>query len=297
MQKTVAFIGLGAMGLNSAKRLVEAGYRVQAYDVKRTALDDFAGIGGVACVSAAQAVLNASHVILFVVNGQQAEDVIFGPDSISKTASKGLIIISCVTMLPEEARVIGERCEENSWAFIDAPVSGGQVGARAGALVIMAAGNTAAIDDSEDVLLHIGNRLKRVGNRPGQGAVMKTINQLLCGVHLAAAGEAMGMAKYAGLDLKIVLDVVSQSAAGSWMLTDRGPRMVAGSYEAPTSVVDIFVKDLGIVLDVARALRFAAPVSASALQSFLGASGAGLGSCDDAAVMEYYERRNMKPDS
>jgi len=127
-----------------------------------------------------------------------------------------------------------------------------------------------------------------VGSAPGQGAMVKTINQLLCGVHLAAAGEAMAMAERAGLDLQAVWDVVNFSAAGSWMMNDRGPRMVAQSFDAPTSAVDIFVKDLGIVVDVARELRFPAPLAATALQSFLGASGAGNGRRDDAAVMLYY---------
>ncbi len=135
----------------------------------------------------------------------------------------------------------------------------------------------------------MGTRLMRVGTEAGQGSTVKAINQLLCGVHLAAAGEAMAMAKRAGLDLQAVWDVVNFSAAGSWMLNDRGPRMVTGAFDTAYSAVDIFVKDLGIVLDVARELRFPAPLAATALQSFLGSSGAGNGKRDDAAVMLYFE--------
>jgi 3-hydroxyisobutyrate dehydrogenase len=192
-------------------------------------------------------------------------------------------------MSPDEASALGKRCRERGWRFIDSPVSGGTVGAGSGTLTIMAAGEAQAIEDCRPIYETIGKRFMVVGSEPGQGAMVKTINQLLCGVHLAAAGEAMAMARRAGLDLQAVWDVVNFSAAGSWMLNDRGPRMVAQSFETPTSAVDIFVKDLGIVADVARSLRFPAPLAATALQSFLGSSGAGNGRKDDAAVMLYYE--------
>ena len=134
----------------------------------------------------------------------------------------------------------------------------------------------------------MGSRVTHVGSQPGQGSMVKTINQLLCGVHIAVAGEAMALADRAGLDLQAVWDVVNFSAAGSWMLNDRGPRMIARSFDTPVSAVDIFVKDLGIVLDVARDLHFPTPLAATALQSFLGASGAGNGKRDDSAVMLYF---------
>jgi 3-hydroxyisobutyrate dehydrogenase len=288
-QQTIGFIGLGVMGQHSARRLVQAGYRVQAYDVKKEPLARFEEAGGITCKNAAMAAENASHVVIFVVNGQQAEEVIFGPAGILAKAKSGATIVSCVTMLPAEARSIGERCREQGWSFLDAPVSGGEIGAKQGTLTVMASGEPSALDASEALLTSIGSRLKRVGDHPGQGALVKTINQLLCGVHLAAAGEAMALARRAGLDPQAVFDVVSESAAGSWMLSNRGPRMVAGDFDTSASAVDIFVKDLGIVMDVARELRFPAPVSATALQSFLGASGAGLGLKDDSAVVQYYQ--------
>lgn len=287
-QQTIGFVGLGVMGRHVARRLVEAGHRVQAYDINPEPLAHFEKAGGIACKSAAAATENASHIIIFVVNGRQSEQVIFGPEGIHEKAASGLTIISCVTMLPAEARSLGQRCHDQGWSFIDAPVSGGEVGAKKGDLTVMASGERPALDGSHTLLMQIGTRLKRVGDQPGQGALVKTINQLLCGVHLAAAGEAIAMAQRAGLETQAVFDVVSQSAAGSWMLSNRGPRMLAGAFDTSASAVDIFVKDLGIVMDVARELKFPASLAATALQSFLGASGAGLGLKDDSAVVQYY---------
>lgn len=299
-QQTIGFVGLGVMGWHTALRLVQAGHRVQAYDIKAEPLARLEDAGGSACASAAAVAENASHVVIFVVNGRQAEQVIFGPGGLHETAKPGLTIISCVTMLPAEARSIGERCGEQKWSFIDAPVSGGEIGAKQGDLTVMASGERTALDASQALLTQIGTRLKRVGDQPGQGALVKTINQLLCGVHLAAAGEAIAMAQRAGLEPQAVFDVVSQSAAGSWMLSNRGPRMVASAFDTSASAVDIFVKDLGIVMDVARELRFPAALAATALQSFLGASGAGLGLKDDSAVVQYYNsfhRHNAAADT
>ena len=288
-ETTVGFIGLGAMGAHSARLLVKAGYRVQGFDLRKEALDALVAEGGRACASAAEAAQGATHAVLFVVNGKQAEQVLFGPGGIVETAADGITVMSCVTMSPTEAAALGQRCAERGWGFVDSPVSGGTTGASTGTLTIMAAGDPKVIEASRSIYETMGKRFMRVGQQPGQGAMVKTINQLLCGVHLAAAGEAMAMAKRAGLELQAVWDVVNFSAAASWMLNDRGPRMVAQSFDKPTSAVDIFVKDLGIVLDVAREMRFPAPLAATALQSFLGSSGAGNGRRDDAAVMLYFE--------
>lgn len=290
MSHTVSFVGLGAMGLNSARLLAASkAIRLQAFDLREEALTAIKEAGAQPCSSAAEANQGASHAVIFVVNGRQADEVIFGAKGLHETAQPGLVILSCVTMMPEEAASIGERCAARGWTFIDAPVSGGMVGATAGTLTVMAAGDRAAIEGSRFIYDLICKRLMIVGDKPGQGAMVKAINQLLCGVHLAAAGEAMALADRAGLDKQAVFDVISQSAAASWMLNDRGPRMVAGDFSGVTSAVEIFVKDLGIVNDVARAMRFPVPLSATALQSFIGVSGAGKGRLDDAAVTQYYD--------
>jgi putative dehydrogenase len=287
-QLTLGFIGLGAMGQNAARRLLLAGHKVQGFDLRAASLDSFAKAGGTPVTSAVLASVDALATVIFVVNAQQAESALFGDNGLAAHAPSGHLVISCVTMSAADARRLAQRCAAHGLVYVDAPVSGGVVGAENGTLSIMASGPAEALEACAPVFEAMGSRILKVGEQPGQGATFKTINQLLCGVHLAAAGEAMAMAARAGLDPQQVFDLVSQSAAASWMLNDRGPAMVARSYTPVRSAVDIFVKDLGLVVDLARDLRFPATISAAALQSFLGASGAGLGAQDDAAVTEFY---------
>lgn len=284
----LGFVGLGAMGQNAARQLLLAGHRVRGFDLRTESLQSFAAQGGEVAASPAQVCAQAVGTVLFVVNAAQAEAVLFGKDGMAEAAAPGHLVISCVTMSAADARRLAARCREHELVFVDAPVSGGVAGAEAGSLSIMAAGPAAALDACAPVFAAMGSRVLRVGEEAGQGSTFKTINQLLCGVHLAAAGEAMAMAARAGLDTQQVFDLVSESAAASWMLRDRGPAMVTRTYTPVRSAVDIFVKDLGLVLDLARELRFPAGISAAALQSFLGASGAGFGKRDDAAVTEFY---------
>ena len=285
---TLGFVGLGAMGQNAARRLLLAGHRVQGFDLRTESLNTFAAQGGQVVGRPALVCANAAATVLFVVNAAQAETVLFGQDGLASAAAPGHLVISCVTMSAADARRLAARCQEAGLVFVDSPVSGGVAGAEAGSLSIMAAGPAAALQACAPVFAAMGSRVLNVGTEPGQGSTFKTINQLLCGVHLAAAGEAMAMAARAGLDTGQVFDLVSESAAASWMLRDRGPSMVTRSYTPTRSAVDIFVKDLGLVVDLARELRFPATVSAAALQSFLGASGAGFAKQDDAAVTEFY---------
>lgn len=287
-QLTLGFIGLGAMGHNSARRLLQAGHKVQGFDVRQSSLDQFAKDGGTPVSSAGAAVAGAQATIFFLVNAQQTESVLFADDGLVSEAPRGHILVSCVTMSAADARRLAARCAEHGLVYVDAPVSGGTVGAKNGTLSIMASGPEAALDVCTPIFATMGSRFLRVGNEAGQGSTFKTINQMLCGVHLAAAGEAMALAARAGLDTQQVFDLVSQSAASSWMLSDRGPAMVKRSYSAVNSAVDIFVKDMGVVIDLARELRFPATISAAALQSFLGASGVGFGKSDDSAVTEFY---------
>ena len=191
-KKTVGFIGLGAMGSNSARRLVERGFRVQGFDLRAEARDELERAGGSGCASAAEAARGADAVVLFVVNGKQADQALFGPAGVAEGLAAGADVLSCVTMSPSEAAVLGKRCAERGWGFVDSPVSGGVKGAAAGALTIMAGGADAVVERCRPIYEAMGTRLMRVGMEPGQGSMVKTINQLLCGVHLAAAGEALG---------------------------------------------------------------------------------------------------------
>ncbi|MCZ8098298.1 MAG: NAD(P)-dependent oxidoreductase [Burkholderiales bacterium] len=283
---TVGFIGLGAMGLPMARNLVQRQFRVRGFDLKREALDSLADAGGTAATTAAEAADGADVLVLMVVNAAQAESVLFDGGALAAMAAGGSVILMA-TCPPGAVQALASRIEAAGRALVDAPVSGGVGGATKGTLTIMVGGPTARVETVKPVLDALGDKVFHVGEIPGQGAAVKTVNQLLCGVHIAAAAEGLALAQKAGVDPALALKILQGSAAGSWMLNDRGPRMLE---DAPrvTSAVDIFVKDLGIVLDAGRAGKVATPLAAVAHQMFLAASAQGLGHEDDSQVIEVY---------
>lgn len=284
--RNIAFIGLGAMGSAMAATLLKKQYRVTGYDVHPEAVARIAHAGGKGAASAEEAARGADMVILMVVNADQAEDVLFEKLALEASAPDATIVL-CSTCSPDRVETIAKRVTKTGRHFVDAPVSGGVAGASNGTLTIMAAAPTPVFEKAKPVLSAMGSSLFHLGEKPGQGAAMKVVNQLLCGIHIAAAAEGIAFAERAGIDTKIALEVLSGSAAQSWMLKARGPRMV--DYDSiVTSAVDIFVKDLGLVLDSGRAAKMALPLSAAAHQLFLAASGMGHGHEDDSQVIETY---------
>jgi L-threonate 2-dehydrogenase len=286
----IAFIGLGSMGGPMAANLVRSGYFVTGYDELPHALLALEGNGGSVAPSAAAAASNADALILMVVNAAQAQHVLFD-DGALDALSPSAVVILMATCAPGSVKVIANGVEVTGRRFVDAPVSGGAAGARAGTLTIMAATDAGTLEKIRPVLRAMGDKIFHVGEEPGQGAAVKSINQLLCGVHLAAAAEALSLTKRAGIDPMVVFEIVANSAASSWMLKDRGPRIMQP--EPPvTSTVDIFVKDLGIVLEAGRDSKAALPLAAAAHQMFLAASGRGDGAADDSQVIRSYTLLN-----
>jgi 3-hydroxyisobutyrate dehydrogenase len=286
----IAFIGLGAMGLPMARRLVEKQFRVRGFDLNPAALAAHEKNGGVAAASAREAAQGAGALVLMVVNAQQARAALVESGALDALAP-GAVVILMATCAPGDAVAIGQMAEAAGKAFLDCPVSGGVVGAEAGTLTLMASGPDAVLDQARPVLEPMGDKLYHVGQKAGDGAMVKTINQLLCGVHIAVIAEAFAMAEKAGLDTGMLLKILGQSAASSWMLNNRGPRMVQAEPDV-TSAVDIFVKDLSLVLDAGRAGKVALPLAAQAHQMFLAASGAGHGRADDSQVIRAYRALN-----
>ncbi len=287
---TVAFAGLGAMGLPMARNLLAMGHRVRGIDINPSALEAVAAAGGERTASAASAATGADVLVLMVINAAQAEQVLFG-DGALDALDRGGIVCLMATCPPGVVERIAGRVVASGRRFVDAPVSGGVAGAVAASLTIMAACERATFDDIEPVFRAIGQRVFHVGERPGQGATVKTVNQLLCGVHIAVVAEAFALAAKVGVDLKVLLEIMSGSSASSWMLKDRGPRMLEADPEV-TSAVDIFVKDLGIVMETGRETKAALPIAAVAHQMFLAASGRGEGRADDSQVIRSYYALN-----
>jgi 3-hydroxyisobutyrate dehydrogenase len=197
------------------------------------------------------------------------------------------VFISCATMAPAAASSLSVRLREAGRDFVDAPISGGAKRAAEGALTILASGNPAALDKARPVLRAMGQTLHELGAEPGTAAAFKMINQLLAGVHIAVACEAIAFAAKLGLDIGKVYDVICQAAGTSWMFENRIPHVLEGDY-TPLSAVNIFTKDLGIIMDMGRTANFPVPMAATALQLFTMTSAAGMGRDDDSSVARFY---------
>ena len=290
----VGLVGLGAMGRGVAENLIAKGHRLIGFDVRAEMRGWLEARGGTFAADLPSLGAACRVVISFVVDAAQTEAVLFGDAQEAPGLLQGLapdaIVVTCSTMPPSYVRGLAPRLAEHSVRLIDAPVTGGAAGAARGTLTVMAAGDPAAFARVRPVLSAFGARVYHLGDTPGAGAQMKVINQLLCGVHLAAAGEAMALARRQGLSPAMTLEILSSGSAFSWMLGDRGPRMAAEDFGHVTSAVDIFVKDLGLVLDAARDAGFAAPLAGAALNAFLSVSGRGMGRWDDSAVTCHYAR-------
>jgi L-threonate 2-dehydrogenase len=286
----IAFIGLGAMGLPMARNLAHKQFHVTGFDLRQNARAALVTEGGHEADTIVKAAAGAEAMVLMVVNAAQARDVLFNQGGLDALA-KDAVVVLMATCPPAEAAAIGVDVLATGRGFVDAPVSGGVVGAQAASLTIMAGASQPDMARARPLLEALGTKIFHVGERPGQGATVKTINQLLCGVHIAAAAEALSLAEMAGLDGALLVEILGGSAASSWMLKDRGPRMLMD--EPPvTSAVDIFVKDLGIVMDAGRSAKAALPLAAAAHQMFLSASGLGHGARDDGQVIAAYRALN-----
>jgi 3-hydroxyisobutyrate dehydrogenase len=278
------------MGLGVARSLLRAGFAVHACDVRAPVLEAFAAEGGIACASPAEMGGKCDVVVTLVVNAAQTETVLFGseekPGAVASMKPGG-VVIACATVAPAFAVELGKRVEAAGLQMIDAPVSGGAARAASGEMTMMTSGPAAAYAASEDVLAAMAGKVYRLGDAHGAGSKVKIINQLLAGVHIAAAAEAMALGLREGVDPDALYDVITHSAGNSWMFENRVPHILAGDY-TPLSAVDIFVKDLGLVLDTARTSKFPLPLSAAAHQMFMMASTAGHGGEDDSAVIKIF---------
>ncbi|ARM92457.1 3-hydroxyisobutyrate dehydrogenase-related protein (plasmid) [Rhizobium sp. CIAT894] len=284
-----AVIGLGSMGLGMARSMTRAGLDVVGYDITPAAVDRFITDGGRGAQTPADAAKDADIVVSVVVNGAQTEAVLFGPEGVASTMKAGAVFISSATMDPAVARNLAQRVEALGLHYLDAPISGGAAKAALGELTIMASGSGQAFDRARPGLDAMAGKVYELGDAAGTGAAFKMINQLLAGVHIAAACEAITFAAKQGLELDKVYEVITASAGNSWMFENRVPHVLAGDY-TPLSSIEIFVKDLGIVQDMARSERYPAPLSAAALQMYLAAAGAGMGRDDDSSLARLYAK-------
>ena len=288
---TVGLIGLGAMGSGMAQSLRRAGHAVQVYDVRREVAEAFARDGGVACASLAELGAACDVVVSVVVNAAQTEAVLFGEgDTATGCAAHmkpGSVFVMCSTVDPNWSIALEARLQAMGLHYLDAPISGGAAKAASGQMTMMTAGRPEAYARAEPFLNAMAGKVYKLGAQAGAGSQVKIINQLLAGVHIAAAAEAMALGLRAGVDPQALYEVITHSAGNSWMFENRMAHVLAGDY-TPLSAVDIFVKDLGLVLDMARASKFPLPLSSTAHQMFMQASSAGFAKEDDSAVIKIF---------
>src|SRR5580658_5036539 len=285
----IAVIGLGSMGMGMATSLKRRGFDVTGCDVSKEAVARFVADGGSGAETPARAAAGADIVVSVVVNAAQTETILFGKAGVAETLADGAVFVSSATMDPDVARRLAKALESSGRHYLDAPISGGAQRAAQGELTILASGSAAAFARARPALDAMAAKLYELGDAAGEGAAFKMINQLLAGVHIAAASEAITFAARQGLDIRKVYEVITASAGNSWMFENRVPHVLDGDY-TPRSAVDIFVKDLGIIQDMARSAKFPVPVAAAALQMFLMTAASGMGRDDDASVARIYAR-------
>ncbi|NNK94568.1 MAG: NAD(P)-dependent oxidoreductase [Desulfobacterales bacterium] len=284
---SVAVIGLGSMGMGAARSCIRAGLSTYGVDINSNALQSLreAGAKGVAqdCADFASAL---DSVLLLVVNAEQCRKILFG-NGLAEQLRSGTAVMVSATMSVEDAKDIASCLQEKQLIVLDAPVSGGAAKAEMGEMTVMAAGSDEAFEKLIPVLDATASSVYRIGTEIGMGATVKIIHQLLAGVHIAVGAEAMAMAAKAGISLDMMYEVVTNAAGTSWMFENRMKHVVDGDY-TPRSMVDIFVKDMGLVTDAAQSLKFPLYLGSAAYQMFTAASNDGYGQEDDSAVIKIF---------
>jgi len=281
----VGWVGLGAMGLPMARCVARAGHKMAAYDIDPGRAASLAADGVKPAASISVVASGADVLVLMVATPGQVEDVLFGDDPAASALAAGTVVLVMATVGPAAVQHWAGRLAEQQVVVVDAPVSGGVARAAGGDLLVMVGGPQSAVERVQPLLDAMASSAPVVGSAPGDGQKVKLVNQLLCGVHIAVAAEALAFAEAMHLDPAATWEVIRGGAAASFMLDDRGQRMVHGSDETK-SALDIFVKDMGLVLDAARANSYPAPLASAAEQLYLAGRRAGLGRHDDSAVIE-----------
>lgn len=282
-----AFIGLGMMGQGMARNMLSKGIALRGFDLNAAARTRFANFGGTACVTAALAAQGCDMVFVMVQTAAQARQVLFA-DGVAAALNPQSVIVLCSTISASDMRRISAEVAAIGHDLLAAPVSGGQVGADAGTLTIMASGPERAMKKALPALQAVAKKVHQLGTDPGLGATYKVVHQLAAGVHLVAAAELMALGVKAGCDPHKLYEIVSSSAGNSWMFGDRAPRMMEADPRA-TSSVDIFLKDMSLVLQTGEETGVPLPLAQAAFQMLKAAGEMGCGPSDDSTVVRAYE--------
>ncbi len=288
MKPTVGLIGVGNMGKGMALNLLRAGHGVVVNDVRPEPVAELVAAGARAAASPREVGAAADPVIVMVLDFAQMDAVIFGPDGLVATLRPGATVIGCSTIAPRQAEDLAARLAPRGIDYIDAPVSGGKVGAEAGTLTVMAGAAPAVFADARPVLDAIAAQVYHTGP-VGAGQVAKMCHQVMAGVSLVATAECLALAAASGLDRRLLYEIVTHGAGDGWMFRNRGERMLAGAADI-TSRLDIWAKDLGIILQAADRHHLPLLLVSAARQWVQMGIAEGRGAEDDSAVLKVMER-------
>jgi len=287
-QGTVGFVGLGTMGREMALNLLKAGYAVRAYDVRAEAADDLLPHGATVAGSPADAARDADIVISMLPDTPQVEEIVYGEDGLLASPPRGRLIVDMSTISPVAVRRIYADLKAAGVAFLDAPVSGGPVGAKNASLSIMVGGDADAFLRAEPFFRAMGTTITHVGEA-GAGQTVKLCNQLVCAINLQAICEALALGRASGVDLDQLRNVLMGGSAASWMLDKLGPAMIAGDASAGFRI-DLMLKDLRLVQEQALSLSVPLPATALATSQYVEARAHGEGANGNQALFRVYDR-------
>ena len=285
----VGVVGVGNMGLAMLQRLRECGHAVLARDISAEAQRAAAAAGASPMPNAASLARDCTLAIIAVVDAAQCDDVLFGAGSVAEGLHASSTVMICSTIAPGDVERFAARLAERGVACIDAPMSGGPARARDGTMSLMVACADAVFARQEPVLRVLSSQLVRLGERVGDGARTKLVNNLLAAVNLAGAAEAIALAERLGLDPARTLAVIERSSAQSWIGSDRMARALAGDF-APRAHTTLLAKDTTLALQMARGTGLEPPLGAAAQALFVRACDGGLGALDDASLLTLMRR-------
>jgi putative dehydrogenase len=287
--RTVGIVGVGNMGGGMAHRLLACDWQVQACDLVAAKVQALVRQGARAAATPRDAAQGAAALIVCVVDAAQSQEVLFGAEGAAAALAPGRPVLLCPTIAPQEVEALAARLAEGGLAAIDAPMSGGPARARDGSMSLMVACPDPVFEANRALLETLSSKVFRVGERIGDGARTKLVNNLLAAINLAGAAEALALAERLGLDLARTLDVIEQSSGQSWIGSDRMRRAIAGDY-APRAHVTLLQKDSGLALAAARAAGFAGSLGPVAHEAFNRAAATGDADLDDAALLRLFRR-------
>jgi 3-hydroxyisobutyrate dehydrogenase len=285
---SVGVIGIGAMGLPMAGHLLRQGLAPWVRDVDPRAVEAARGQGLQVCDSAADLASRCDTVVVVVVDGAQIAEVLFGEGGVvhahRAAGAPRQTVVLCSTIAPAETESFQQGLARNGIATIDAPISGGPARAANGSLAMMVAGEPAVVEPCEPLLRALASALYRVGDRVGDGARVKLVNNLLAGINLVAGAEALALGAQLGLDRRMLFEVIRASSGNSWIFEDRMARALGGDF-APRARAAILTKDVGLAVQMAGDAGVATPLAEQALAVYRATLAAGLGDADDAVVI------------